>query len=70
MELLMLNQHKSNTLKHIIDIIIMFVNQDSELKTIEREYQKKTATFTVIYVRRRVGKTALIYEHINPPLKI
>jgi AAA+ ATPase superfamily predicted ATPase len=43
----------------------MFVNRDSELKTLEREYQKKTATFTVIYGRRRVGKTALISEYIR-----
>ncbi len=43
----------------------MFVNRTSELKTLESEYQKKSATFTVIYGRRRVGKTALISEYIQ-----
>jgi len=43
----------------------MFVNRDDELKVLESEYRKKSATFTVIYGRRRVGKTALISEYIR-----
>ena len=43
----------------------MFVNRTVELKTLEEEYKKDTATFTVIYGRRRVGKTALISEYIR-----
>ena len=43
----------------------MFVNRTTELKTLEEEYIKKSATFTVIYGRRRVGKTALISEYIR-----
>ena len=43
----------------------MFVNRTNELKTLEREYHKTSATFTVIYGRRRVGKTALISEYIQ-----
>jgi len=44
---------------------IMFYNRNSELATLEREYQKRGSAFTVIYGRRRVGKTALIYEYIK-----
>ena len=44
---------------------IMFYNRNSELSTLEREYQKRGSAFTVIYGRRRVGKTALIYEYIK-----
>jgi AAA+ ATPase superfamily predicted ATPase len=43
----------------------MFVNRESERETLEEEYCKKSATFTVIYGRRRVGKTALISEYIR-----
>jgi len=43
----------------------MFYNRTKELKTLESEYQKKLASFTVIYGRRRVGKTALISEYIQ-----
>ena len=34
---------------------IMFYNRNSELATLEREYQKRGSTFIVIYGRRRVG---------------
>ena len=43
----------------------MFHDRDSELATLEKEYRKKGSAFTVIYGRRRVGKTALIYEYIK-----
>ena len=43
----------------------MFHNRQNELRTLENEYSKKNATFTVIYGRRRVGKTALISEYIK-----
>lgn len=43
----------------------MFVNRTNELQSLEHEYQKKSATFCVIYGRRRVGKTALISEFIK-----
>jgi AAA+ ATPase superfamily predicted ATPase len=43
----------------------MFVNREDELKVLESEFVKKSATFTVIYGRRRVGKTALISEYIR-----
>ena len=43
----------------------MFVNRTKELETLNREYDKKSATFSVIYGRRRVGKTALISEYIK-----
>ena len=44
---------------------IMFVNRENELKVLNQEYEKKGASFTVIYGRRRVGKTALIREYIQ-----
>jgi AAA+ ATPase superfamily predicted ATPase len=44
---------------------IMFVNRESELAVLNREYERKGASFTVIYGRRRVGKTALIEEYIK-----
>ncbi len=46
----------------------MFINRIDELKILEDEYQKNNATFSVIYGRRRVGKTALISQYIlNKP---
>ena len=44
---------------------IMFYNRENELATLENEYTKKGSAFSVIYGRRRVGKTALIYEYIK-----
>lgn len=44
---------------------IMFYNRTDELKTLEDDYKKETSSFTVIYGRRRVGKTALIQEFIK-----
>jgi len=43
----------------------MFYNRSNELASLEREYAKEGARFSVIYGRRRVGKTALIYEYIK-----
>jgi AAA+ ATPase superfamily predicted ATPase len=43
----------------------MFVNRINELHALEDEYVKKHATFSVIYGRRRVGKTALISQFIQ-----
>jgi AAA+ ATPase superfamily predicted ATPase len=43
----------------------MFVNRESELAVLDREYEKEGACFTVIYGRRRVGKTALIGQYIK-----
>jgi AAA+ ATPase superfamily predicted ATPase len=43
----------------------MFLNRVNELNSLKSEYAKQTATFSVIYGRRRVGKTALIGEFIK-----
>ena len=44
----------------------MFVNRQKELKILNDEYKiKKRSSFTVIYGRRRIGKTALIQEYIK-----
>lgn len=43
----------------------MFINRENELLTLEKEYNSKNAAFSVIYGRRRVGKTALISEYIK-----
>lgn len=42
----------------------MFINRTNELQALEDEYNKKTATFSVVYGRRRVGKTALLSKYI------
>ena len=42
----------------------MFINRKEELQILEKEY-KNTPSFSVIYGRRRVGKTALISEYIK-----
>lgn len=39
-----------------------FINRKKELATLQKEYDRKTASFVVIYGRRRIGKTALITE--------
>ena len=43
----------------------MFVNREKELETLNREYKSKGSSFTIIYGRRRVGKTTLISEYIK-----
>jgi hypothetical protein len=43
----------------------MFVNRQKELDTLHREYKKESASFSVIFGRRRMGKTALISAYIN-----
>jgi len=42
-----------------------FVNRTEELETLNREYRLPHATFSVIYGRRRVGKTTLIQKYIE-----
>ena len=44
---------------------IMFINRTTELKALNEEYQSKNATFSVVYGRRRVGKTALLSKYIE-----
>ena len=41
-----------------------FIGRQSELETLEREYQRDGG-FVVVYGRRRVGKTTLIKEFIS-----
>jgi AAA+ ATPase superfamily predicted ATPase len=43
----------------------MFVNRDKELQTLEDEYQKDSFAFSVLYGRRRVGKTTLLKKYIK-----
>lgn len=43
----------------------MFINRITELESLEEEYSKKTSSFSVIYGRRRVGKTSLISKFIE-----
>ena len=43
----------------------MFVNRMKELDALNREYQSEKSSFSIIYGRRRVGKTALITEYIK-----
>ena len=43
----------------------MFVNREKHLKTLNDEFNKIGFTFTILYGRRRVGKTRLIKEYIK-----
>lgn len=43
----------------------MFLNRFKELEKLNSEYKKTSAAFSVIYGRRRVGKTALITQYIK-----
>ncbi len=43
----------------------LFLNRVDELSVLEKEFVKNGSAFTVIYGRRRVGKTALISEFIK-----
>jgi len=43
----------------------MFINRKKELQALNEEYEKNSSSFSVIYGRRRVGKTALIAEFIK-----
>lgn len=43
----------------------MFVNRDKELESLNSDYNKSNSSFSVIYGRRRVGKTALISKFIS-----
>lgn len=43
----------------------MFIGRERELNALERLYQSSKFEFTVIYGRRRVGKTALINKFID-----
>ena len=43
----------------------MFVNRQKELQLLEEEYLSNEFKFTVMYGRRRVGKTTLLKEYIS-----
>jgi len=43
----------------------MFVNRYKELELLNDEYARNSFTFTVLYGRRRVGKTTLLKEYIQ-----
>ena len=42
-----------------------FINRERELNALNEQYYKETASFIVIYGRRRIGKTTLIKEFIK-----
>ena len=42
-----------------------FINREAELKTLNDEYINKETSFTVIFGRRRTGKTTLIQEFLK-----
>ncbi|MDR2337932.1 MAG: ATP-binding protein [Deltaproteobacteria bacterium] len=42
-----------------------FTNRTEELKTLEEEFAKNTSTLTILYGRRRIGKTELIAEFLR-----
>ena len=42
-----------------------FIDRAEELLTLEKEYGKSSASFVIVYGRRRVGKTALMNEFLS-----
>ncbi len=44
---------------------IMFVNRVNEIQALEDEYKSNQASFSVVYGRRRVGKTSLLSKYIE-----
>lgn len=42
-----------------------FINRETELATLEKEYVKEDSYFVVIYGRGRTGKTTLIEKFIE-----
>ncbi|MCD8195272.1 MAG: ATP-binding protein [Coprobacillus sp.] len=42
-----------------------FIDREKELNDLEREYEKDTPSFVVIYGRRRLGKTSLINKFLE-----
>ncbi|SHH48164.1 hypothetical protein SAMN02745199_1278 [Thermosipho atlanticus DSM 15807] len=45
--------------------MMKFIDRIDEMNFLEKEYNKKTSSFVVLYGRRRVGKTRLIKEFIK-----
>jgi hypothetical protein len=43
----------------------MFINRIKEIEALEEEYNSKISSFSVVYGRRRVGKTALLSQFIK-----
>ena len=43
----------------------MFVNRVNEIQALEDEYKSNQASFSVVYGRRRVGKTSLLSKYIE-----
>lgn len=43
----------------------MFVNRQKELRVLNEEYESRNFTFTILYGRRRLGKTTLLKEFIK-----
>ena len=43
----------------------MFINRNRELQTLQDEYQRDGFAFSILYGRRRVGKTTLLKEYIK-----
>ena len=43
----------------------MFVGREKELRVLENEYNKKGFSMTILYGRRRIGKSTLLLEFIK-----
>jgi AAA+ ATPase superfamily predicted ATPase len=48
----------------------LFVNREKELQVLQDEYETEDFRFSVLYGRRRVGKTTLLKKYINNKLSI
>lgn len=45
--------------------MMRFIDRETEMSTLEREYSRKGASLVILYGRRRVGKTTLISKFIE-----
>ena len=43
----------------------MFIGREKELRVLENEYNKKGFSMTILYGRRRIGKSTLLLEFIK-----
>lgn len=47
----------------------MFIGREKELRVLENEYNKKGFSMTILYGRRRIGKSTLLLEFIKRKIR-
>ncbi len=49
----------------IIGVITVFIGRKTEIRILEREYERDGSSFVILYGRRRIGKTTLIKQFMQ-----